>query len=221
MSVFKASDDQVEHRPVVFARLVLRHVPLERRAVHRGLGDFEPGVEPDRSLFDVADRVSDTRRAWCGRRCRGRGGAIWRRRAPRRARSAAVQAKPSGRDAAGLLAEQAVEDVAGVVLGRQGDAVPGEGQGGRVVRLPGARTDREFQRGEPRVKGCDVTSAISWSHEIVLWYCRALWASILAPVSQVSAQTWAWPRPLGWCRPLKTVKSSRSFSSGASDGESS
>ena len=63
------------------------------------------------------------------------------------------------------------------------------------------------------------TSAISWSQETVFSYLRALWASIFAPVSQVSAQTWAWPSPFGWCSPLNTVKSSRCFSSGLRDGD--
>jgi hypothetical protein len=61
---------------------------------------------------------------------------------------------------------------------------------------------------------------MSWSQEMVFSYFRAFWASILAPVSQVSAQTCAWPSPLGWCRPLNTVKSLRCFASGSSEGDS-
>ena len=50
-----------------------------------------------------------------------------------------VEPGPPGGGPAGLLPEKPVEDVPRVVLGRQGDAVPGERQGGGVAGLAGAR----------------------------------------------------------------------------------
>ena len=151
----QGEDDQVEHRPPVFAGLGLRHVALERRGQilgHHRLRDGQPGVEPGRPLLDVADRVQILVEL----------GAVFGAEVAVERLGVVVdgvenapppgQPGPLGGDSARLGPEQAVEDVPRIVLGRERDAVAGEGQRGRVARLPGARIDGELERREPGVR---------------------------------------------------------------------
>ena len=155
----EGQDDQVEHGPPVFARLGLGHVALERggqRRVDRRLRDVQPRFEPGRPLLHVAHGVEVLVELGpvVGPQVAAEGLGVvvdGVEDAP-----PPVQPGPPGGGPAGLFPEQAVEDVARVVLGRERDAVPGERQGGRVAGLPGARADGQFQRREPGVRPTDL-----------------------------------------------------------------
>ena len=73
-------------------------------------------------------------------------------------------------DAARLLAEEAVEDVARIVLGRQRHAVAGKGQ---RVEFSGRPVPELMESSSDGNRVClPVTSAMSWSHETVFSYLR-------------------------------------------------
>ena len=147
--------DEIKHGAPVFARLALGNILLEGSRelwVHLQLGHIQPGIEALGALFDVAHGVKVLIKLAT---------VILAQRQPegfgllQHGIQNAVpldQAGTLGGDATRFFAEEAVEHVPRIVLGRQRDAITGKCQRGGIQRCACARADGELQRREASVQ---------------------------------------------------------------------